>query len=273
MQPFQALVLGIIQGITEFLPISSSGHLVVLPKILGWQNQPLVFDTTMHLATALALVVCFWRDLVNIVGAFYKDVSSSHKFSLKEYSTNGVLALAIFIGTIPVLIIGYIWGDKLENFGGTMIWVAASLVFGSILMFIGEKRFEKRLVTQDETSVKKGLGIGLFQVLSLLPGISRSGSTISGGMIFGLSRKDATRFSFLLSIPAVLAAGVFNLIKSYQLLFASGTASLLIGFVSALVVGILAIKFLMRFVKTNTLYPFIIYRVLLASFLLFLYFK
>jgi undecaprenyl-diphosphatase len=237
MSPFQALVLGIIQGITEFLPVSSSGHLVVLPKILGWQNQPLVFDTTMHLATAVALIVCFWRDIISIVSAFLKDIDSSHRFSLKEYSSDGVLALAILIGTIPVLITGYIWGDKLESFGGTIIWVAVSLVFGSILMFIGEKRFEKRLIIQDEISVKKGLGIGFFQVLSLLPGVSRSGSTISGGMIFGLSRKDATRFSFLLSVPAVLAAGLFNLLKSYQLLFASGTVSLLIGFLSACWLG------------------------------------
>lgn len=273
MHAFQALILGIIQGITEFLPISSSGHLIALPKILGWQDQPLVFDTTMHLATALALVVCFWRDIVNIVKAFFKDIFSSHKFSLKEYSSNGVLGLAIFIGTIPVGITGYLWGDKIESLTGTLIWVATALIFGSILMFMGEKRFEKCLVVKDEVSVKEGFGVGLFQVLSLLPGVSRSGSTISGGMIFGLSRKDSTRFSFLLSVPAVLAAGFFSLLKSYKLLLASGTTSLLIGFISAFLVGVVAIKFLMRFVKTNTLYPFIVYRVLLAGLLVLLYFK
>lgn len=273
MHPFQALILGIIQGITEFLPISSSGHLIVVPKILGWQDQPLVFDTTMHLATALALLVCFWKDIVNITKMFFKDVLSSHKFSLKAYSSNGVLGLAILIGSIPVGVIGYLWGDKIENFGETLMWVAAALIFGSILMFIGERGFGKHLIVKDEVSAKKGLGVGLFQVLSLLPGVSRSGSTISGGMIFGLSRKDATRFSFLLSIPAVLVAGFFSLLKSYWLLFASGTTSLLIGFVSAFLIGVVAIKFLMRFVKTNTLYPFIVYRVLLALVLIFLYFK
>lgn len=273
MHSFQALILGIIQGITEFLPISSSGHLIVLPKVLGWQEQPLVFDTTMHLATALALVACFWKDIVNIVREFFQDIFSSHRFSLKEYSFNGALGLAILIGTIPVGITGFIWGDKIESFAGTFMWVAVSLIFGSILMFIGEKRFEKQLIVKDEVSVKKGLGVGLFQVLSLLPGVSRSGSTISGGMIFGLSRKDATRFSFLLSIPAVLSAGFFSLLKSYKLLLASGTTSLLIGFVSSFLVGMVAIKFLMRFVKTNTLYPFIIYRVLFAGLLIFLYFK
>ena len=273
MHSFQVLILGIVQGITEFLPISSSGHLIVLPKILGWQDQPLVFDTTMHLATALALVVCFWKDIIKLVKAFFEDVVSSHRFSLKEYSADGILALAILIGTIPVGLIGYIWGTKIESLTASLIWIAAALVFGSILMFLGEKKFEKQLIVKEEVSVKEGLGVGLFQVLSLMPGFSRSGATISGGMMFGLSRKDATRFSFLLSIPAVLSAGLFSLLKSYKMLFVSGTTTLLIGFVSAFLVGIVAIKFLMRFVKTNSLYPFIIYRLLLAAFLIFLYLK
>jgi undecaprenyl-diphosphatase len=273
MHAFQALILGIIQGTTEFLPVSSSGHLIVLPVILGWKSQPLVFDTTMHLATALALIVCFWKDIINIKIAFFRDVLSSHRFRLEEYSTDGVLALAIVVGTIPVLLVGYLWGDQIEGALGTLVGVAVALVLGSILMFIGERSFKKHLVVKDEVPIKKGFGVGLFQVLSLLPGVSRSGSTISGGMIFGLSRKDATRFSFLLSIPAVLAAGLFSLLKSYRLLSAFGLAPLLIGAASAFLVGVVAIRFLMRFVKTNTLYPFIIYRVLLAVFLIFLAIK
>lgn len=273
MHFLQALFLGVLQGVTEFLPISSSAHLIFVPKFLGWQDQPLVFDTTMHLATALALIVCFWKDIIIIKKAFFKDFIASHRFAFKEYSSEGILGLAILIGTIPVVIIGYFWGAVIENFASTLLWVVVSLVFGSILMFIGEKNFEKQLIIKDEVTVKKGLLIGLFQVLALFPGISRSGSTISGGMLFGLSRKDATRFSFLLSIPAVLAAGIYSLINSYSLLLSAGTISLLTGFISAFLVGVVAIKFLMRFVKTNTLYPFIIYRFLLVGFLLVLYFK
>ncbi|NMB91418.1 undecaprenyl-diphosphatase UppP [candidate division WWE3 bacterium] len=268
MSIFRSLVLGVIQGFTEFLPISSSAHLIVFRSLSGWEEMPLVFDTTLHLATALSLIVCFWNDLKVITSSFFKDVFSSHSIKLKEYSSNSLLGLKIIVGSIPVGLAGFFFGDLIEAKYRNLLLVSFFLITGSILMYLGEKKFEKRLFIKDDISLRKSFDVGLFQVLSLFPGVSRSGSTISGGMIFGLNRKEATRFSFLLSIPIVVIAGVFQLLHSYRLLSLINPLCLLVGFVSSFLVGILCIKFLLKFVQTNNLYPFIIYRLILAGVIL-----
>ncbi|MFZ2664531.1 MAG: undecaprenyl-diphosphatase UppP, partial [Patescibacteria group bacterium] len=264
MSTFQSLILGIIQGITEFLPISSSGHLIVFRALSGWKEMPLVFDTTLHLATSLALIVCFWRDLKNVFLSFFKDTFSSHKFNLKEYSNDSLLGLKILVGSIPVGLVGFLFGDLIESRYRSLFLVSIFLIVGSILMYLGEKKFERRLFIKDDISVKKSFGVGLFQVLSLFPGVSRSGSTISGSMVFGLSRKEATRFSFLLSVPVVFMAGVLQLFRSYEYLSSISLLNLSTGFISSFLVGILCIKFLLKFVQKNNLYPFIVYRLVLA---------
>jgi len=270
MSIFQALILGIIQGLTEFIPVSSSGHLVAfsfLSKSIGWQAQPLVFDTTLHLSTALALIICFWSDLKNILKALVKDVFSKHTLSFGKYSSDSILGLKIILGSIPVGFVGYFFGDTLENYRG-VVGVIIFLILGSLLMYLGEKSIKKRLIVKDEISIWKSFKIGLFQVLSLFPGVSRSGATISGGMIFGLSRKEATRFSFLLSIPAVLAAGILKLSSSFNYLNAADAIPMFVGFVSSFIVGMFSIKFMLKFVRSKKLYPFIYYRFALAGFLL-----
>jgi undecaprenyl-diphosphatase len=268
MNVFQSLVLGIIQGFTEFLPISSSGHLIVFRALSGWKEMPLVFDTTLHLATALALIVCFWKDIKNIITSFFKDIFSSHKFNTKEWSPDSLLGLKIFIGAIPVGLIGFFFGDLIESNYRSLFLVALFLIVGSILMFIGEKKFEKRLFIKDDISLGKSFGVGLFQVLALFPGISRSGATISGSMIFGLDRKQAARFSFLLSIPVVVLAGVLKLLNSYKFLASINLVSLSIAFISSFLIGTLCIKFLLKFVQKNNLYPFIVYRLIVAGIIL-----
>jgi undecaprenyl-diphosphatase len=268
MNIFQSLALGIIQGFTEFLPISSSGHLIIFRALSGWKEMPLVFDTTLHLATSLALIVCFWNDIKNIVVSFFKDVFSSHRFNTKEWSSDSLLGLKIIVGSIPVGLIGFFFGDFIENNYRSLFLVSIFLIIGSILMYLGEKRFEKRLFIKDDISIDKSFKVGLFQVLSLLPGISRSGSTISGSMIFGLDRKEATRFSFLLSIPVVVLAGVLRLFHSYKLLSSISILSLTVGFISSFLIGTLCIKFLLKFVQKNNLYPFIVYRLILAGIIL-----
>lgn len=268
MSVFQSLVLGIIQGFTEFLPISSSGHLIVFRSLSGWQEMPLVFDTTLHLATSLALIVCFWNDIKNIVTSFFKDLFSSRKFNIKEWSPDSLLGLKIIIGSIPVGLIGFFFGDLIENNYRSLFLVSIFLIVGSILMFIGEKRFEKRLFIKDDISLGKSFGVGLFQVLALFPGISRSGSTIAGSMIFGLDRKEAARFSFLLSIPVIVMAGIMQLSSSIDYLSSISLLSLIIGFISSFIVGVICIKFLLKFVQKNNLYPFIVYRLVLAGIIL-----
>jgi len=265
MSLFQSLVLGIVQGFTEFLPISSSGHLIIFRSLFRWEDLPLVFDTTLHLATALALIVCFWKDLTSIIKAFLKDIFSSHRFKFKEYSLDSLLGLKIVVGSIPVGIVGFLFGDLIESSYRGLSYVFIFLVVGSLLMFIGEKRFEKRLFIKDEISVGKSLGVGLFQILSLFPGVSRSGSTISGSMIFGLDRKQATRFSFLLSIPVVIMAGLMQICSSFDYLVTVNVLSLVVGFLSSFIVGTFCIKFLLKYVQKNNLYPFIIYRLILAG--------
>ena len=270
MTVLHALVFGVIQGLTEFLPISSSGHLIIIPKLLGWVEQPLVFDTTLHLATVLALLVCFWKDIVRIVSAFFKDIFSTHKFSLIDYSFDSTLGLKIIVSAIPVCIVGFFFGTLIESNFRSLLTVAVFLILGSVLMYIGEKRFEKRLLIKDEISVGKSFGVGLFQVLSLFPGMSRSGATISGSMIFGLDRKEATKFSFLVSIPVVLLAGLSKIATSYKYFALANMLPLLVAFVASFVLGLLSIKFLLRFVEKKSLYLFIVYRVVLAGVLLIL---
>lgn len=264
---FQSLVLGFIQGVTEFLPVSSSGHLVVFPEVLGWQEQPLVFDTTLHLATALALIVYFRKDIYSITVSFFTDLFKKG-LAFKKYSSDGEMGLKIIVGTIPVGIFGILFSDLIENSFRSLLWVSAFLIFGSGLMYLGEKKIKRKLIVKDEISVGKSFKVGLFQVLSLLPGVSRSGSTISGGMVYGLSREGAAKFSFLLSIPAVLAAGFSQLINSVDYFNMADFAPMVVGFLSSFFVGMLAIGFLLKFVKKNNLYPFIIYRLGLALFLI-----
>jgi undecaprenyl-diphosphatase len=247
MSIFQALFLGIVQGLTEFLPVSSSGHLVLIPKVFGWVPQPLLFDTTVHLGTALALVVFFWKDIWQIL--------------VKNHS----LGLKIIIGTIPAALLGFFFEGFFELTFRSIGYVSLFLFLGSLLMLFAEKVFRAPLT--GTVTYKKGLIVGLFQVLALFPGVSRSGATISGGMLCGLRHKDAARFSFLLSLPIVLGAGLYKL---YDAVGAgiSLDLNLLVGFFASFLSGILAIKFLMGFLQRNRLYVFVLYRLVLVAVLL-----
>ena len=269
MSIIQALLLGIVQGITEFLPISSSGHLVVLPKIFGWEEQSLAFDTTLHLGTALALIVCFWKDIILILKSLFRDIVKSKK-TIKDFSPDSILGIKVLLGSVPVGLIGLIFSDIFENVFRGLLSVAIFLIFGSIIMYIAELKYKKRLIVKDDISLGKSFMVGLFQILALFPGVSRSGATISGGMLFGLSRKESTRFSFLLSIPIVLAAGIYKLFTSFYFTNIMDIIIVVVGFTSSFIVGVLAIKFMLKFVRNNKLYPFIIYRLGLALFLIIL---
>ena len=271
MPLIKAFILGIVQGLTEFLPVSSSAHLIIFPELLGWEEHSLSFDTTLHLGTLLALLVVFWKDILSIIKSLFSDIKK-HKRSFNHYSPNSWLAFKIFVASIPVGLIGLFLGDFLENKFRGIGFVIIFLLVGTLIMYIAEKKFKKRLIVKDEISVGKSFKVGVFQALALLPGISRSGSTISGGMLNGLSRKAAARFSFLLSIPAVLAAGISQLFSSLDYLNMAEIAPMMVGFISSFVVGVFAINIMMKFVKSNKLYPFIFYRLGLAVFLIILFY-
>ncbi|MBN1162249.1 undecaprenyl-diphosphatase UppP [Patescibacteria group bacterium] len=248
MSLLQALILGIVQGLTEFLPVSSSGHLVIFPAIFGWNEQPLVFDTTLHLGTVLALVIYFRKDIVRML---VKDKD---------------LGLKILLGSIPAGVLGLLFNSFIETHLRNVFSVIIFLSAGSLLMLLAEHKFRAPL--KGTITYRKSFKIGVFQALALLPGMSRSAASISGGMLNNLRHVDAARFSFLLSIPIVLAAGVYKLIQSVQAGYVFG-GTLFVGFIASFLFGLLAIDFFMNFLKKNRLFIFIAYRLFLVSVLIF----
>lgn len=262
MTVLQAIILGIVQGITEFLPVSSSGHLVLTPHFLGWQlpeEQVFVFDVIVQLGTLVAVIIYFWHDLWGILTGFAAALTK------KTGATPEVrLGINIIIGTLPAVVIGFLFKDKIEaaftdpNATAYFLLVTAALLVAAELV-------GKRIQTMDEIKWPKAAFIGLFQALALFPGVSRSGSTITGGMFGSLKRADAARFSFLLSVPAMLGAG---LLATLDLLnvpdLDSFIGPLLIGFVVSGIVGYFSIRWLLNYLTRNPLYYFSIYLVIIA---------
>jgi undecaprenyl-diphosphatase len=258
MNILQSIVLGLIQGLTEFLPVSSSGHLVIARDLLGWQiEQSLAFDVFIHLATLLAIIVCFWGDIKRIFRDF-----ASEGFSNRSRNLMG----AIILGCVPAVIAGYYLGDMLEEFARRPEYIAFALIAGSIVFFFADQ-ISKIDRSEGGISWIKGLFIGVFQMFALIPGVSRSGITISGGLFFGLSREEAIRFSFLLGIPVIAGAGLKTLLDAGSLPFAEPT--IWAGFIAAFVSGLWAARFLVKYLSKHSFTPFIIYRILLAIAILY----
>ncbi|MFN4196507.1 MAG: undecaprenyl-diphosphate phosphatase [Caldimicrobium sp.] len=237
------LILSFVQGFTEFLPISSTGHLVILNKLFHFPNS-LSFDAFIHLGSFFAIIAYFWKDLKKIW--HYKYL--------------------IFLAAIPGALAGLTLEHWIENYFRTTQSVALFLILMSIPMFLGEK-YGKKIAKIEDLNYKKALLIGIFQSFALLPGTSRSGITISGGLILGLKREEAARFSFLAGAPLILGAGLYEGLKLFK------TNSLPIGhiltaFFGSLIFSFLAIAFLMPFLRKHTLYPFIVYRIILSILLL-----
>ncbi len=262
MPLYEAIVLGITQGLTEFIPISSSGHLILVRSFFQFDGaNGLAVDAILQLATALAVLVYFWRDLFDLAKSFFYLVIG--KEVLEEKKT---LLYAITVGTIPAIFFGLLLQNKMETIFRDVHLFALMLIAGSLLMLFAEKLYK----ANSKLSVSRALKIGIFQSLALVPGVSRSGATISGGMILGLDRNTATRFSFLLSVPIIIGSGLMSGLD----LANSGALSalglnLLISFFISFIVGLFAIRFLISFLQRNSLKPFIIYRIILAGIILF----
>lgn len=263
MDLLDGIILGIVQGFTEFLPISSSGHLILVREVLGLQTGlGLSFDAVLQLATSLAVLAYFRADFVRL---FWASVRWLQKKTIEQ--KDKVLLLALIIGTIPAVTVGLLLEGYMETTFRNAELVAWALIAGSILFFLAE-RFAK----QDESlTVKKGLWVGLFQTLSLIPGMSRSGMTISGGLFFGLKREEAARFSFMLAFPIIFGSGM----KKFLELSASGSLneiglSLFAGALSAFIIGVLTIHYLLKYLRNHTLGIFIVYRIILAVLILVL---
>lgn len=269
MDLFQALVLGVVQGLTEFMPVSSSAHLIIVPWVLGWRDPGLAFNVALHLGTLLAVLTYFWRDWLDILSGFFA--------SLAERSVGRTLSRRlpwlIIVGCIPGAVVGAIGDQFIESLfhspneahrASAMLAIAALLAMLGALLWLAE-RLARHQRTLSQIRFGDAIVIGLAQALALLPGVSRSGSTITAGLALGLRREAAARFSFLLATPIIAGAG---LKEAYDVLQAGFPAAerlpFLVGFLAAAVVGYLCIAFLLRYLQRNSVNVFVYYRWLLA---------
>jgi len=250
----QAFILGVLQGATEFLPVSSSGHLVLVPWLLSWESPGLAFDTVVHWGTALAVIAYFWRDWIALIRAVLRALLQR---SLAD--PNARVAWLIILGTIPAALIGYLLEDFFEGMFARPAAAAAFLLATAALLTASE-RLGRRKRDLDALAWRDALLIGLAQALAIFPGVSRSGATIAGGLARGLKREPAARFSFLLATPIILGAGLFKLLDLAQEGdLTTQISALAVGFVAAGAVGLGCIHFLLRYLQRRRLYPFAIY--------------
>jgi len=263
MTYFYSILLGFIQGLTEFLPISSSGHLILLPKIFHIHDQGLAFDVVLHLATALAVLIVLNKDIFNIL----KDLFTS--------PTKNKSWFYILIGIIPAGLAGFFLDSYIEANFRSSILVAFNLIFFGFILWLAEKYLEQKPnQTKDLKKIgwKKSLSVGLAQILALSPGTSRSGITISAGLSGGLSRETAIKFSFILSLPLILAAGIFKATDLHLAALSSpDIINLTLGFVASFISGILAIKFMLNFITKHGFKYLILYRILLGIIILIIF--
>ncbi len=264
MSVWEAILLGVVQGITEFLPISSSGHLILVPWLLGWGEPGLMFSVGVHLGTLAAVIIYFRRDLFSMALALPKGVASGQP--LRDPTSR--LALIIVVGSIPAAIVGLTAGTALEDFfhaggGGNLAIALVAVMLIVVALALGwAERVANHRRPIDDITMKDGVLIGLAQALALFPGVSRSGGTITAGLFLGFRREAAARFSFLLGVPAVLGAGLFEVRNLIDNGLAGGELPVFAaGILTSAIVGYLSIAFLLRFLVRHSTLIFIVYRI------------
>ncbi len=255
MDIIQAIILGIVQGATEFLPISSSAHLVLVPWILGWDKPSLTFDLMTHYGTLLAVVIYYRNDLWAIIKGVFKGLGAGKPVGNPEAKLGWMLVLS----TIPAVLLGYFFEEPLEALFGAPVYVAVELLItGAILWF--SETLGKRTRPLEAMTWWDSLLIGIGQAIAISPGISRSGATIATGLVRGFDRAAAARFSFLMSIPVIFGAGLLKLSDFAETGISGDTLTLFFaGGVTAAIVGYIAIAYLIRYLATNSLRVFAIY--------------
>lgn len=263
MTIFEIIILAIIQGLTEFLPISSSAHLILPAEILGWRNQGLAFDVAVHVGSLLAVMIYFRQDIVRLTLAWF-----GHGFS-RSQSTDSRLAWWVIIGTIPAGIFGFVMKDWIElNARSALVIAITTIVFGLLLWYADAKA--KQTKTTDHITFKDTIIIGIAQALAIIPGTSRSGITMTAGLLLGLNRESAARFSFLLSIPIILAAGLFATLDLLAVNTPVDWAALLYGAGFSFVAAYICIFLFLSWIAKIGMLPFVIYRLILGIVLLYI---
>jgi undecaprenyl-diphosphatase len=255
MSIFQAIVLGIVQGLTEFLPISSTAHLAIVPALLGWPDPGADFTAIIQLGTMLAVLIYFARDLRRIAVAFVRDASKGTPFA----SQDARLAWLVGLGTIPIAICGFVFQDWIRNEFRSLWVIATSMIALAVALAIAE-RFASHTKAIHDIGWVEGLAVGAAQALALVPGSSRSGTTMTAALFAGLTREAAARFSFLLSVPAVLLSGLYEAWEARNTLIEGETAAILTATAVSFAVGYASIAFLLHYLRTHTTFVFVVYR-------------
>jgi undecaprenyl-diphosphatase len=256
---FEAFVLGLAQGLTEFLPVSSTAHLRIVPAFASWEDPGALFTAVIQLGTMLAVVIYFWSDLVRIVRTWLRSLR--HREIRGELDAR--MGWYVIVATIPIGIFGLIFRDQIEEGGRNLYLIGTALIVLGLLLLAAEA-VSKRVRDIHDVHASDAVWIGLAQAMALVPGVSRSGATITAGLFLGMKREAAARFSFLLSIPAVVLSGLFGLT---ELLGDSDVsmAALAIATAVAFVIGYVSIAFLLRYLTTHSTLVFVVYRLLLGS--------
>lgn len=262
----RSIIIGLVQGFSEFLPISSSGHLVLVPYIFGWDYNGLSFDIALHLGTTLAVIIFFWHDWKTILKNAFKINQATKNQDTTDFPPN--FFWQILLATIPAAIVGYFLNDYVESNLHGPVLIAGNLIFFGIILWLVDKYAQKSHRTQD-TKYQNSFLVGLAQAVALIPGVSRSGITITAARAQGFTRKDAARLSFLLSTPAVIGAFVLH-VKDSQ--FSDVNTVFILGVLSSFISGYLAIKFLLRYLEKSNFSVFVWYRIILAVAILLIWY-
>ena len=268
MEIIKAIIYGIIQGLTEFIPISSTAHIRVIPALLKWGDPGAAFTAVIQIGTLIATLIYFRKDISAMISGFFGALKTKRFFD-DPYSKIFIL---IVLGTIPISIFGLTLKKFIEGDARGLYVISASLIGLALILFLAEK-ISSRKKEMSEMTLKDGIIVGFAQAVALIPGSSRSGVTITAGLFCGLKRDVAARYSFLLSLPAVGLSGLYELYSERNALLGENTINLIIGTVVSGIVGYLAIAFLINYLKTHSNLIFIIYRILLGVIILSLLFS
>jgi len=257
MELFRLVLLGVIQGLTEFLPVSSSGHLALLPALFKFEVPTLALAMALHLGTLIAVVIYFYNDVISLIRSFFSIFKKERSPQEKKYLK---LLILIIVAIIPAVIFGVLFSDKVDQTFSKPRIVSVLFIFNALLLFAAHFYSKKGDVSLERAGFKNATLVGLFQIFSLFPGISRSGSTISGGIFSKLRKEDSARFSFLISIPIVLGGALFEMKDLFK-----GTSQnpsviyIFVGFFVSFLVGLISIRLLFNMLKKSKLYFFAVY--------------
>ncbi|WP_229054016.1 undecaprenyl-diphosphate phosphatase [Aeromicrobium sp. Leaf350] len=265
MDFLQSLVLGLLQGLTEFLPISSSAHLAIFPKFFGWSDPGAAYTAVVQIGTEIAVVLYFWRDIWTIGSGWVRGVFSREARQAPEWS----MGWFVIIGSLPIVVIGLVLEDLIDSEFRNLWVIGTMLIALGIVLGVAE-RVGRNAKPIEELTWGHAVMLGLAQAAAVVPGVSRSGATISMGLFLGYERAAATRYAFLLAIPAVVGAGVYKLKDIPGGDNTYGWGPTILGTVVAFVVGIAVIHWLLRYVSTRSYAPFVAYRIVLGSIVLIL---